>query len=362
MSIGSLKSTDRFPVSVVNKMMDGAIAVRGTHGNGAPFNTAIPAANTNIGSITKSFNYAYALKYIAVTATSHDLDIRAQIAYNPSIATVYSDTRYYVARGTTLFIPCNGAEIVNSGDARINVMGVYDPVTKAALALPVTVTGTVSFHSDIELAEKDTTCDSLFMFIGDSITVAETGIPVIADAGTMKNSTWTWQLRYKMRRAGHRVRMVMKGISGTNTAQHVVFMKNGDYDLPGYKIINILLGTNNASQAVTVENFIADITEMVTYFRAMYPDAVIVLCGATPTDNTTWHNLLVTYRAALSAYVTALADPITKYIDLGDSFTRTDLTNYATTDTAGSKIHLSVQGNLAVSTNWWTKFSAFNLL
>jgi len=355
--IGSITSLNRFPVTQINKDINSPIVLQGVHGNGAAFSTLINASNVNIGSITKSFNFFYKLRFISVAATSHDLDIRMQVAFNPSLSTVYSDVRHYVERGTTIVVPYFDSVIGNSGDARVNVMGVYDPVTKAQInttTTPTTVTGTVSFHSGIELADKDVTCDALLNFIGDSITVAETGI-------TLKQDAWTWQTRYKLRAGSNRIRMVLNAVSGTTTAQHLIRLKQGEYDTPGSKLINILLGTNNAAQAGTAIAYTNDMREIVSYLRAMNPDAIIVMCGATPTDNNTWHALLEQYRAANVALETEFADPKIKSLNLGDSFDRTQsATYYASSDSTGSKIHLNVAGNLAVATNWWTKFTAFN--
>jgi lysophospholipase L1-like esterase len=350
--------TNAFPFAQVNKSIDNPIVGSGQDGNTSTYSVTIGStSNVNIGSLTKSFNYFYKMNYIAVVCTTHDLDVRAQVAYNPNMSTEYSDTRHMVKKGITTYIQCDDAVIGNSGDARINVMGVYDPATGAKInttTTPTLVEGTVSFSAEIELADKDVSCDDLFVAIGDSITVSETGI-------TAKVDSMMWQIRYQLRKLYKRVRYVMKGVSGTTSANHLTLLKQGEYDLPNVKIFNILLGTNDAAQAVTPEVYIANITEIVAYLRAINPDAVIVLCGATPTDNNTWEALLAQYRTALAALVTSLTNPKTVYIDLSDSFARLTLSFYASSDSAGSKIHLSATGQAAVASNYMTKFAALGI-
>lgn len=351
-------SNNAFPFSQVNKSINNPIVLSGMDGNGATYSVTIGASsNVNIGSLTKSFNYFYRMNYIAVTCMTHDLDIRAQVAYNPNMSTKYSDTRHAVKRGVTTYIYFDGCVIGNSGDARVNVMGVYDPATGAKInttTTPTLIEGTVSFSAAIETADKDTTCDDLFVAIGDSITVSETGI-------TAKVDSMMWQIRYQLRKLYKRVRYVMKGVSGTTSANHLTRLKEGEYDLPNVKIFNILLGPNDAAQAVTPEVYIANITEIVAYLRAINPDAVIVLCGPTPTDNNTWEALLAQYRTALAALAASLANPQTVYIDLGTSFPRLTLSNYASSDSTGSKIHLSASGQAAVSANYMTQFAALDI-
>lgn len=329
-------------------------------GSSAPYTTLVNVAspsNVNLASMTKSFNYAYRMTCVLVTCDTHDLEVRLQTGFNPNLSAPYSEARARVVKGQTTIIPFNGGIIRNSGDARVNVTKVFVAGTDTpinTLTTPTTISGSVSFIGNIETSDIDLTSDMNFVAIGDSITVSETGLTSTQG----KSESMMWQIRYQLRKLGYRIKYILKGISGTNTAQHLTKTKEGEYDIPNVGLFNILLGTNDAAQAVTSSTYIANITEIVSYLRNINPKATIVICGPTPTDNNTWHTLLEQYRTDLQSYVTGLADPYIKFINLGTAFTRTDLANYASSDSVGSKIHLSAQGQLAVSTLYMAQWAS----
>lgn len=313
------------------------------------------ALNTNVcGYKTPDFNHQAFVTSLSLGAVTHTLELRVLIGLNNDTANIsYGDGRILIRKGETLTIPVN--TFIREGEINVNVMRIFDgnmaEITPTAQA-PVSVSGTMMVTGNLYPIDYDDTAPLSTLFIGDSITKAATGITTVKDS-------WTWITRNNLRKNAERTRIQVNGHSGTNSLYHLNLQRVGKYDFPDLSKIFVLLGTNDAAQAVTAATYLAQMTELVNYFHDTMPETEIYVLGPTPTDNNTWDGLLTQYRSGLYAlWGVPSSRPRVHYIDLGDSFNRTTQSFYASTDTAGSKIHLSVSGNAAVAANLFTKYQA----
>lgn len=157
----------------------------------------------------------------------------------------------------------------------------------------------------------------------------------------------------EIRKRNKSVKLEIYGISGSTTASHYTKFTKGEYDIMPNKqppsVVIIELAVNDASAGVSASTSVA---RMRTYAERMlnHPEnenCMVIILGGTPLENTTAWNNLITLDTAYEALVAELAEVYSGrifFIKLRDSFTRTDTTKYASSDTAGSRIHPSDSG------------------
>jgi lysophospholipase L1-like esterase len=181
------------------------------------------------------------------------------------------------------------------------------------------------------------------LIIGDSISNGTAGI-------TQKYNSYEWKLRERFRANGSRLRLVTKAVSGTTTTDHERQRAFGMYTLQQVDLIIYMLGMNDALQSIAGSTTQANLAAAITWKQRNYPNALMLVLGTTPAQNNTTESYLAgTTRPALSAAVSAAADNKVKYIDLTNAFDRTlDTTVYASSDTAGSRIHPNDTGHAGV--------------
>lgn len=195
-----------------------------------------------------------------------------------------------------------------------------------------------SLYDDFDLGAS-----KVGLIIGDSISNGTAGI-------TQKYNSYEWKLRQRFRANGSRLRLVTKAASGTTSTDHERQRAFGMYDIPQVDVIFYMLGVNDALQTISGATTQANLAAAISWKQRIYPNALMLVLGTTPAEsNTTESYLVATTRPALSAAVTAAADSKVKYIDLTGCFDRTLGTAvYATSDTAGSRIHPNDTGHAAV--------------
>jgi len=113
--------------------------------------------------------------------------------------------------------------------------------------------------------------------------------------------------------------------------------------------------------AVSDATYEANLTAFWDWVGARYPDAKMIVCGVTPLENNTSETRADGLRTKAAAFVTAQNSPRLKYINLGSAFDRTVSTNYASTDTPGSRVHPNDTGHPLVATAFNTAFDALGL-
>lgn len=192
------------------------------------------------------------------------------------------------------------------------------------------------------------------LFAGDSIG-AGTG-------ATRTAEMWAMLARDHLRVLGNDVRIVLKAIGGTTTADHETLRATGYHDIAQCSLGVYSLGMNDGIQSDSAATSLANAQAYWTWFRDRYPNATLIVCGPSPAENNGTESNLVTLRAALSGWVTTAAHPRLKYITLASAFDRTAGTAfYYSGDTAGSRVHPNVAGHAAIATAFNTAFDALGV-
>jgi hypothetical protein len=193
------------------------------------------------------------------------------------------------------------------------------------------------------------------LFAGDSI--LGTGPP----AGSARSSLAHFQVLNYLRAAGKDYRVAVKQLGGTTTSHGEAWRDEGLLDVPGVDVVAYQWGANDCANSVSSVTYSANWSAFVNWALLRWPTCHVLMLGPSPAENNTTDTNAAAYRTALSGYVSGLGNSRVKYLNLGTAFTRTDTSNYATTDTTGSHIHPNVQGNAAIYTNCWLPFLSANL-
>lgn len=316
---------------------------------GRPFNGGADVINgtyTTDGSIAASFGTpgltrAWAIDTVTVTCNKA---CKIQLSlYETGIGSPDQFMwRFQVTPGTPVIIPVNAIvrpavtafNAGGSGKAQIREM--YDGVT-TGVNLNVWASGW-TLTDDLDYgAEK------VYVHIGDSITGPGTGI-------TNKSKQYDWQTLDYLRSEGHSLRMLNTSISGSASPLHESRRLLGAYDFPQADLIGYSLGMNDAGQAIPTATYKTNVKNMIAWKQARYPRATMIVYGSTPAENNTTETALALLRTAASEAVTEAADSRVKYCNLGTAFDRTVASNYASSDTAGSRLHPSDAGHAAIAT------------
>ena len=150
-------------------------------------------------------------------------------------------------------------------------------------------------------------------------------------------------------------RIVLKSVSGSTTSNHEAWRLAGYYDVARPDLIFYDVGINDAGAGVAVGDvstagtYVYNLNKFVSSMSSRWPGEKIVVLGVKPLENNTSEALAVLYRAAASTYVTGLGNPNVKYTNFGAAFDRTaGLTFYASSDTAGQRVHENDNGHAAL--------------
>lgn len=314
---------------------------------GRPFNSGSDTTNgtyTTDGSIAGGFGTAgltraWALDTITITCNKN---ARLQITvYETGIGG--NDAmmwRVQSSPGVPIIIPVNAivrpsVTAFNAGSSgSVRIREVYD-ADKTGVNLNVWASGW-TLTDDLDYgAEK------VYLHIGDSITGPGTGI-------TNKSKQYDWQLLNYLQGKGHSLRMLNTSVSGSASALHESRRSLGAYNFAQADLIGYSLGMNDAGQAVPTATYKTNVKNMIAWKQARYPNATMIVFGATPAENNTTETALALLRTAASEAVAEANDNKVKYCNLGTAFDRTVSSNYAGTDTAGSRVHPNDAGHAAV--------------
>jgi len=129
-------------------------------------------------------------------------------------------------------------------------------------------------------------------------------------------------LLYKYYRdLGYDIKGINKGVPGATIEDIVNLVRWGYYDVSSnVSVIEFSIGTNvSPSEA----SFTAALKEILDYFQSHYPNAK-KLIEAPVKRLDIKENIIVNYRAIMSATVTSRADPNTYYLDLSSAFDELD--------------------------------------
>lgn len=241
--------------------------------------------------------------------------------------------------GGALIIPVNDFLLGQTGTDSISasIRQVFD-ADLTLCEFYVGVTGW-SINNDLNFSAPKT-----ILHIGDSITRLETG-------NILPSTAYPFAVtRYFKETQGINCRQITKAYSGATSATIEDMRAKGFLDVKKkLDLITYNLGMNDALGSVTKAAHKANVAAAIAWKQKRHPDAKMIVYGPTPAENNAVEAFLVQYREGCSEAVTAAADDKVKFCDLGGSFDRTVSSNYASTDTAGSRIHPSDQGQTAVS-------------
>lgn len=204
--------------------------------------------------------------------------------------------------------------------------------------------GSVDYYGAVSASGYRITDDFNFdaskrvLFIGDSILNGTSG-------PTKTALQWAFIVKSYLVSLGYDIRVILKSVSGSTTADHESWRAAGYHDIADPALIVYAVGVNDAGAAVSDAAYTANITAFWNWAKVRYPNAKMIVCGVTPLENNTSETRAAGLRAAASAFVAAQDDAHLKYVNLGAAFDRTVSSNYASTDTAGSRVHPNDTGH-----------------
>lgn len=199
------------------------------------------------------------------------------------------------------------------------------------------------------------------------LTMAVIGTSITNGSGPSSTvNMYITKFKQYLRSLGGNVRYELYGISGSTSTQHSQYFDKGAYDVMANglppDIVVLEMAVNDASSGMVVETSIANYTRLITMFLN-YPgkdDIRVLVLGATPLESNTASANAEALDDALLELVNQFKESASYnervfFIKLSGSFNRLTASNYAATDTPGSRIHPSDQGSAAIAStlNTW---------
>lgn len=192
------------------------------------------------------------------------------------------------------------------------------------------------------------------LFISDS-TLNGTG-------PTKTSKMWAFLVKAHLVALGYDVRVVLKSVSGSTTADHEGFRAEGYHDIAAPALVVYGLGINDAGGGVTDGAYTANVDSMWSWVEKRWSGAKMIVTGVTPLENNTSETRAAGLRTAAQTYVSGKASPRLKHINLGGAFDRTNASFYAASDTPGSRVHPNDAGHAAIATTFNTAYDALGLV
>lgn len=208
-------------------------------------------------------------------------------------------------------------------------LSVRNNLTGGSLSYIGTITATGRTMTD----DFNFTADHTIMVAGDSTTNG-TG-------PTATQTMYPFLVREWLNSQGYNCRVLLKSASGTTSAEHETFRKQGWHSstLNKYSLGIYNLGINDAGGAVSSATFLANVTAFWNWWSKAYPNAPLIILGPTPLENNTTEAAAATYRSAVAAWVTSVNSPRLAFADPTALWDRAVTANYAGSDTPGSRVH-----------------------
>jgi lysophospholipase L1-like esterase len=217
--------------------------------------------------------------------------------------------------------------------------------------------GSVSYIGSINVAgwrftdDLDFNAPKVAMFVGDSL--------LNGTGPTTTAKMYPFIFKSYLASQGQRVRICLKSLSGTKAADHELFRASGWHDIAQADLIVYALGVNDAGASVSGSSFVADLTRFWDWAKVRYPTAKMIVLGVPPIENNTSESAAASIRTAVSAWVTSVNSSRLAYINLGGSFDRTlGATVYASSDTAGQRVHPNDTGHASMAATLQTGWAS----
>lgn len=300
-------------------------------------------ANTSAGYrfsvLQPAFPYSNYIEGIWITS---NISLLLRIFLQPATSNFPQFNQYIVIPANVPFYVKIGLMVRNSDS-----LGIY---TYKWLDVATTDATITTYHIGYTLQDEPILGTSVrAKVIGDSINNGT--------SATRIENMYIQLMKNKLRKQGMSISIPQnRSVSGSSTNDHMPYFRNGTYLDANINLYIIALGANDSAIAGnTKAQYKANINEIVDLLFYNEGGAPILLLAPTLNENDTTEALNVQYRAAISEIVTERAAiKINKVfgIDLGTgSFDRKVSSNYMPGDTAGSRIHPSDIGNLAIFNN-----------
>ena len=307
--------------------------------------TVAQSSNYAIGTISCPTNRAFwieAIEFIAVThATSYQV-----IFDNSTHGGTPGIVRAHVPVGDTVVVPVRQlvrqAGMTSGGNlGSVAIRGIRNPDGSAISADLTMHMGTVNVHGRYIYDDLDVDAGKVIFGIGDSI-FNNVG-------GTTKNACWVWDIKKYYDSVGIRTRVSLKSKSGSTSGDHAAWHNLGLYDsAPTPALFIYELMANDAAQGIPTATYLANMQQIVNWARARWPNAKILVTGTHGLENDTSEANAAAMRTAAQTWVTGLGDSRVKFLSLAGAFDRKVASNFASTDTAGQRVHPSDAGRAAI--------------
>lgn len=156
----------------------------------------------------------------------------------------------------------------------------------------------------------------LFLVIGDSITWT------ISDEAAVGEDLWTQKLYRWIQSNYGEVQFINKGFGGAKSDT----ILESRYWLSRFipDLLLVSTGVNDASNSISIEDYTANLTELVNIFRKKNPNILIILCSPTHSTNEPTYDV-DDYRTAVASLATSLNTGI---IHLENAFTLAQVGTY----------------------------------
>lgn len=201
--------------------------------------------------------------------------------------------------------------------------------TKAFSGLDITA----DFHWDAE---------HVICVAGDSLTHTIPGSN--GTTGAVGEDLWAFRLTNRLRDKGASVRLINKGFGGSIIPQAHKRLRSGFYDVP-YDLLVVSYGMNDAAADQTGETRYKDgLRAFVTHRNRHRPDATVVICGPSSTDDANRTPYIGNYRTWASQVAAEYgAAERVYYVDLSTSYAASATASFGES-VAGTLVHANIVG------------------
>lgn len=276
----------------------------------------------------------------------------AQIQIPASTDTLFPGLIKQVIVGTTpVTIPVRmivrGFTHSNNGNITLNVRN-------NLTAGSVDYYGTVSATGYRITDDFDYDAEKTILFIMDSI-----------GNGTGPTKTanmWPFLFKKHLRELSNDARVVLKSVSSSKSTDWSGYLSAGYADIAEADLIIYTPSVNDAGAAVSNETYTTALQSFWDWKQRQFSSAHAIITGTTPLENNTSETRAVGLRTAASTFVSDINHSNLHYINNGSRFDRTVSTNYASTDTPGSRVHPNDAGHSSIASGFITDYDALNII
>ncbi len=338
-----------FPVSqttsnnILNRTVEESLALPGLADSAINYNGNLSPSAVTIGGFVA---YAGRMYYIRTLSLIADKDCEILVDFQRDTDYGGQKTGYmraFLFAKVPYVLPVN--QWVKSNQRMVvSLVGPYTSGDTSAIKVRGGVVG------EDYTENYNTNADNTILFFGDSNTYG-------ADAGTFAtydfSDLYTGKILNYFINKGKSVRPIVKASKGITTQALDKEVRQNRLDIgQQYSMIVYNAGTNNVLTTNTQADrdlVTANYTNFINWANTRHPNAIKIYCGIFPIGVSTQEADANALRTILSGLVTSLGDTNSFYVNLGSSFTATDLTKYA--DGGSSKLHPNITGHGLAWTN-----------